>query len=516
MKICEMSRYGSCFVRVIGGACPLALLTVLTLVVPLSAQQPANQRFADVRAFIGEAVEEHELPSVSVAVAKDGRIIWAEGFGWADIDRRIPATAHTMYSLASISKPMTATGLMRLVERGQVDLDRPANDYLVGGRIHSPAWDPEGATVRRVLSHTAGLPLHWEFFYEGEDHPRRTTAQGIERFGVLVTPPGELYQYSNLGYGILDEIIERVSGRAYGDFLETEVFEPLGMDRSVVSTGAGLGDGAAVRYDADNRPVPYYDFDHRGGSAVYSSAIDLVRFGAYHLGNLMEGQQRILEDSTILAMQRVLTPGTGPREQGYGMGWLIQPDHNGYRRIAHTGGMPGVSTGLYLYPEEDLAIAVLTNRSNALVPQIAHRIASVMLPGYRTTFEERQDAAADEPEAEESFQPPAELLGEWSGTIRTYEDELPLMLRFQADGDVHVRIGDGLVTLLNDVSFRNGRLRGRSFGTIPTEDTRRHDHDILVDLRLRGDALTGAVTALGGEGGAYFALSAYAEVAKRP
>lgn len=513
----DAPRSGRFPVHLIARALPAALLALFTLMAPLGAQQPvADQRYADVRSYIQEAMEEHGLPSVAVAVAKDGEIVWAEGFGWADLDRRVPATPETMYSLASISKPITATALMRLVERGEVDLDRPANEYLGEGQIHSAVWDPEGATVRRVLSHTAGLPLHWEFFYEGEDHPRRTTAQGIERFGVLVTPPGELYQYSNLGYGILDEIIEHVSGRAYADFLETEVFQPLGMDRSAVSTGAGLGDAAAVRYDADNRPVPYYDFDHRGGSAVYSSAIDLVRFGAYHLGNILEGQQRILEDSTILAMQRTLTPGTGPRDQGYGMGWLIQADHNGYRRIAHTGGMPGVSTGLYLYPEENVAIAVLTNRSNPLVPRIAHRIASVMLPGYRTTFEERQAAAEDEPEAEDAFHPPAELLGQWSGTIRTYEGDVPLTLRFQPDGDVHVAIGDGLVALLNDVSFRDGRLTGRSLGTIPTQDTRHHDHDVLLDLRLRGDALTGAVTALGGEGGAYFALSAYAEVEKRP
>ena len=482
---------------------------------PAIAQEPRGDQFPGVRAFIRETMEQNKLPSVTVAVAKDGRIIWEEGFGWADLDRRIPATARTMYSLASISKPMTATALMRLAERGQVELDRPANHYLGGGKIHSRAWDPADATVRRVLSHTAGLPLHWEFFYEGEDHPRRTTDEGVARFGVLVTPPGELFQYSNLGYGIIDRIIERVSGRDYGEFMDAEVFGPLGMTRTVVTTGAGLGDSVAVRYDSKDRPIPHYDFDHRGGSAVYSSASDLVRFGMYHLGHRGEGQARILSDSTLRAMQRLETPGTGPREQGYGLGWLVMEDDNGYRRISHTGGMPGVSTLLHLYPEEDLAIVVLTNRSGGVVGRIAHEVASALLPGYGDTARERRTAAASSAAPGSSFSPPPELLGSWSGRVYTPGDSIPLTLVFQPDGDVHARLGDGLVTLVNDVSFVGGQLVGRFAGTIPGEDTRRHPHVVLLNLRLRGHELSGAVTAHTPGEPAYFALSSYGELRRQ-
>lgn len=487
-------------------------LAVVSMVQPSEAQVPAGERFADVRAFIEEALKEHQLPSVVVAVAEAGEIVWAEGFGWADLERRIPATVHTMYSLASISKPMTATALMRLVERGQVDLDRPANDYLGEGRIHSPVWDPAGATVRRVLSHTAGLPLHWEFFYEGEDHPRRTTDQGIARFGTLVTPPGELYQYSNLGYGILDRIIERVSGRDYVDFMQAELFDRLGLPRTTVSTGADLGERAAVRYNAEGRPIPYYDFDHRGGSAVYSSVIDLVRFGVYHLGQAGSGQEGILQGSTIQAMQQVATPGTGPREQGYGLGWLVQQDDNGYLRVAHTGGMPGVSTALYLYPERNVVVAVLTNKSNVVVPRIMHRIASVVLPGYAATYEERRASAPATADTGLSLRP--EWVGEWRGRIQTYEGNVPLTLDIQPDGAVEVSLGDEPATPLRSVSFRAGRLVGRFAGMIPAEETRRHPHNVLLDLRLRDGRLAGAATALAEEPVAYFALSSYAELEK--
>ncbi|HET7274368.1 MAG TPA: serine hydrolase domain-containing protein, partial [Longimicrobiaceae bacterium] len=176
-------------------------LLLFSSAAPAAAQQSSDARFESVRAYIQEIMEESGLPSAAVAVARDGEIIWDEAFGYANLEEQIPATPETMYSLASISKPMTATALMQLVEDGRVELDQPANAYLGAGKIHSPEWDPSEATVERVLSHTAGLPLHWEFFYEGEDHPRRTTDEGIDRFGVLVTPPGALYQYSNLGFG---------------------------------------------------------------------------------------------------------------------------------------------------------------------------------------------------------------------------------------------------------------------------------------------------------------------------
>src|SRR5439155_21219821 len=122
-----------------------------------------------------------------------------------------------LFSLASISKPITATGLMVLVQRGKVSLDRPANDYLGVGKLTGLAGDAGGATVRRVLSHTAGLPLHVQFFYSNEGVRPPTMDETIARYGILVSAPGETFRYSNLGFGIIDYIISRVSGQSYPD-----------------------------------------------------------------------------------------------------------------------------------------------------------------------------------------------------------------------------------------------------------------------------------------------------------
>jgi CubicO group peptidase (beta-lactamase class C family) len=356
---------------------PAATLSAQAVGAVVEAPRP-GERFAPVAASIRQAMEARNLPSVAIAVAKDGEILWEEGFGYADLERRIPAAPQTPYSIASISKPMTAVAIMRLAEQGMLDLDRPANEYLLSSQLTGLAGDAGDATVRRVLNHTAGLPLHYEFFYEGGGYPGRSTDEGIARYGVLVNPPGVAYEYSNLGYGVLDRIIEHLSGRSYAGHMRAEVFEPLGMEHSSVGTGAGLA-GAAVRYDARQRPIPYYDFDHRGGSAVFASVRDLIRFGQAQLGAL-PGSPRLLSDASLAAMQRVTTPESPT--QGYGLGWSVAEDDGGYRRVSHTGGMPGVTTALYLYPDAKLVVAVVTNTRDRAVLQIAEEAAAAVLPGY--------------------------------------------------------------------------------------------------------------------------------------
>ncbi len=177
-----------------------------------------DDQFGQVRAFIQKQMLERQVPSVAVAVARDGKIIWEEAFGWANREERIAATPHTIYSLASISKPITATGLMILKERGRVELDRPLNDYLGEAKIKVRLGNPADVTVRRVANHSAGLPLHYQFFYEDEPFRAPSRDETINRYANAVTAPGEKYQYSNLGYGLLDYVIERVSGKSYAMF----------------------------------------------------------------------------------------------------------------------------------------------------------------------------------------------------------------------------------------------------------------------------------------------------------
>lgn len=483
--------------------------------------------FDDIRELIRLKLVEKVVPSLAVAVAKDGVIVWEEGFGWADRENRVPANEHTMYSLASISKPITATGLMILKERGELDLDKPINDYLGDAKIKAWIGSSDEATVRRVANHTSGLPLHWQYFYEDEPYHPPAMDETIRRYGNLITVPGEKYEYSNLGYGVLDYVISRLSGKSYPDLMREEVFLPLDMTHTSVHIGSRLEKYQAIRYGADGVPIPFYDYNHRGASAVYSSAHDLVRFGMFHLKAHLPEQRAILSDETIDEMQK---PTIGieeykgvqyPPSVNFGISWMISENDRGYRSVIHGGGGDGVSTLLNLIPTEKLAVVVLSNTGwgrSSLTSEVTQEILSVMLPEYaknRVRELEAQQKQAKAQKPAPSFKPIPELIGKWSGSVYAYKQEVPLALWFKESGDVHAQLGDQLKTLLNKVSFKDGNLRGRMMGDIGTEDANRLPYHLHVSLNLRGQVLNGGVTVISISGRREgYALSHWVELKK--
>ncbi|MBX3148024.1 MAG: beta-lactamase family protein [Gemmatimonadales bacterium] len=498
------------------------ILLALTPTLIGAQSSPRPDRWQPVREAANRLVVERGVAAVAVAVAKDGKIVWEEGFGWANREKLIPATEHTMFSLASISKPITATGLMLLVDRGQVDLDRPANDYLGFGKITGLAGDASGATVRRILAHTSGLPLHYQFFYDNEATRRRPSMdETVGRYGILVSAPGETFQYSNLGYGILDDIISRVSGRTYADFMRNEVFLPLGLTRTSIDIAPGLEPYVAERYWR-GKPVPFYTFDHPGGSAVYSSAHDLVRFGMFHLKNKLAEQRAILPASRIDEMQRPETPAFGSH---YSLGWVVGQDR-GHRLVQHSGGMPGVSTILHLYPEANAVIVVLTNASAAPFGDVLSEAAAVILPGYADSLKAERARPRPTP-APAAFAPPAELVGTWTGTLRTWTRTLPFELEVRSSGEMQTQIGEAmrpgddpllrkqLRALVNMPSYRDGVLSGRFAGTIPTPDVDWVSHTVAFDLRLVNGVLRGQASAQTGIDPLFFSVASYLELRKR-
>ena len=481
---------------------------------PAAAQQvgvAAPATLDSLRPRIRRLIDSLHAPSLAIAVAQHGTIIWEEGFGYADIARKIPATPNTLYSMASISKPITATGLMTLVERGKIHLDHPANEYLGRGKITGYAADAREATVERVMSHTAGLPLHYRFFYDGFAEKRPSMDDAIARYAIVVFPPGKVYNYANLDYGLVEEMIAHASGESYESYMRRAVFAPLGMPRTAIGTGRGLT-GAAVRYDDSLQAVPFYDFDHRGASAVWTTAHELVRFGMFHMHDHLPNQKQILADSTITAMQHARTPGD--TAHAYGLGWGLDDDH-GYRKVQHTGGMPGVATVLDLYPSQDLAVVVLGNQSNPLPFIIASQIENVLLPGRAQAIV--AERATQQGRSRTPFAAPAELVGDWSGTVRAYDRTLPIAVRVKND-EVLVRLGSGqdaLWTLLNRPRYENQMLEGQFVGNVPTEDALRYQHNLALSLWNADGKLRGFVASVATNRPVGGAVSSYAELTKQ-
>jgi CubicO group peptidase (beta-lactamase class C family) len=496
-------------VGVPGASCVL----LLSLVSPLRCQaQPITARegkpdFSKVRQFIREQMVATSVPSIAVAVARRGEILWEEGFGWADRENRIPATEHTMYALASVTKNMTATALMLLQARKQLDLDRPVNDHLGSARLTSPMWDPAGATVRRLAMHTAGLTT-----FDGGGAPEET----IRRYGTLFWRPGERFDYSNLGYAILGNVISRVSGRSYADFMRDELFWPLGMTRASIGIGPGLEKYVAARYtNGGGRQGPWQESLTPGASGAFCSAHDLALFGMFHLKAHLANQKAILTDAAIDAMQKETVATGYPSPGRYGLGWWIDEELYGYRSVLGQGGNSFATAVLRLIPSEGIVVAALANTGSSLPWKVMDEVLCTLLPSYRE--KRARDTGSEKPRRPDAPLPAA-LTGTWTGKIQTYQGNLPLTFSISASGDVHARLGSQLETLLNNARFSDivevpgsdrGQLTGRMSGDLGTDDLKGSRYDLAFYLTLEGELLYGAVTA-----GDYPRLSFWVELRK--
>jgi CubicO group peptidase (beta-lactamase class C family) len=455
--------------------------------------QGAAGPFAEVRAKIVRLIEEKKSPSLSLAVVGNGGIVWEEAFGLASLEKRIPATPRTMYPIASATKPITATALMVLVERGLVDLDRPANGYLKGAGLRAWEGSASGATVRRILQHTSGLPMYWNFYYAGTSRQRPALDVTLQRYGLLVSRPGDGYNYSNLGYAVLESIIENASGRSYPEFLAAEIFAPLQMGRAAIFTALPDGSDVADKYSAALAPVPFCDHDTRGASAVYSTARDLALFLLLHLGRLQADQKPILRPVSIDAMRESRDPDV--RSSSYGLGWENGRRY-GYSIVTHGGAMDGCRAELAMIPSEGLAAVVLANGENVAPIQICDWIFAALLPEYARSLK-AAPAGGGPPPAPPPFRPRAELIGTWEGVIKSHEGETPVRLVVEPDGRVELYrpgmsgvSGKGLAPLKPPRMDRNVFI-AHFPQVFLTSDAPASGHRTVLGLALRGDRLSG-------------------------
>lgn len=486
-------------------------LLVLAVMSGRAGPSQADQ-FDTIREEIQRRMVQQSVPSVSVAVAHGDRILWEEGFGWADRENRRRATSHTPYTLGSISKPITATALMVLVERKRLALDKPINDYLGDAKLRARVGDAGQATLRRVAQHTAGLPGYYETFYPDEPGGPPTPEVVTLRYGFVVSPPGDRFYYSNLNYALLGEAVARASGKGIGDFLREEVFLPLGMHRSGVPLGPSLRQYRAIRYGLDRQRLPDYVTPHAPASDIYASAHDLVRFGMFHLKAHLADQKPILQDRTIDMMQHSVVP---MGEEQYGIGWHIRKDAKGRRQVLHGGAAAGVDVQLTLVPEEKLCVAVLANVTRdwpgAVTEHVTNAILANVLGGAPADYPVAPGPKA--PSAASGL--PGKLRGKWTGSVHTHRQELAVTLWFQESGDVHAMLGDQLKTLVNDARFSEGQFTGKMTGDIETPEANRRPYQLHWDVTLCDGRLGGVLYAVGRHPSRGLSLGHWVELRKQ-
>ena len=317
------------------------------------------------------AVAEHRTAGVSVAVVKNGRTVVAKGYGFADLENDVPATAETVYRIGSVTKQFTSAAIMRLVEQGKVSLDDTLQKFL-------PNFPTQGnrVTVRHLLNHTSGIKSYtslgpkWQRVNRLDLAPDSLVALfANEPFDFK---PGDKWLYDNSGYFLLGMIIERVSGKPYGQYLKDELFTPLGLKSTIYCDQAPLikhhAQGYALRPDTTFiNAEPLSMTQPYAAGSLCSTVTDLAAW------TLALSSGKVVSPASY---KQMTTPGTlndgKPLTYGFGLGIGTL---GGHRQVSHNGGINGFISELHHYPDDSLVTVVLTNTGALVAVQLERHIA---------------------------------------------------------------------------------------------------------------------------------------------
>jgi CubicO group peptidase (beta-lactamase class C family) len=340
----------------------LTLLALLLFLTPALVAQPDR-----IDIFIKSEMQRQNIPGLSLAVLKGGQVVKTAGYGVSDMKLKTPATTETVYKIASVSKQFIAAGIMLLVQDGQLRLDDPIRKYLKG----SPdEW--KAITVRHLLTHTSGLVRDAPGFDAAKvqlDAEVIQTAYDLP----LRFAPGDKWEYSNLGYFILAEVIRKVSNRHWSEYLAEKIFKPCEMTMTYpTSTGVNLPT-RAVGYSDNNRLLVAPDWRAlRPSGAFFSTVADLAKWDA------ALDTDKILTDASRRQMWTPVTLNNG-KPHPYGFGWELVSFRD-RRLVYHSGGVPGFRAQFARFADDKLTVIVLMNLDDVDPDVIVRGVASIYLP----------------------------------------------------------------------------------------------------------------------------------------
>ena len=371
---CESKFLGGLLWLAIGAAAPL-VAQAATPGAQVQGDAPVSGWSDAVVAAIQQQMAADRIPGLSCAIGVGGAVAWQRGFGQADVENDVAATADTVYRLASISKPITAVAAMQLAEAGKLDLDRDVHGLV-------PGWPAKQwpVTTRQLLAHLGGVRHYRPREAESTFH-YGTQTEALPRFAAdpLLHEPGTKYHYSTYGYNLVAAVVEQVTGAPFAKVVQERIAAPSGAATLQVDDVRRLIKGRAQGYvfvGDELRNSELMDGSYKlGGGGLCCSAPDLVRVAQALLAG------KLLQPASVATMWMPLPPrdATAGQPHDYGLGFRIA-EVAGRRVVSHSGAQARVSTILYLLPEQGVVIALLCNLEKVRLQPLAVRIAELVVP----------------------------------------------------------------------------------------------------------------------------------------
>jgi CubicO group peptidase (beta-lactamase class C family) len=345
---------------------------VVRPVVLLLLLVPVVLRADEVDDYVEKQMKSRRLPGLSLAVVKDGKVVKAKGYGFANLELEVPARAETVYQSASVGKQFTSMAVMLLIEDGKLGLEDKASKYLDGA---PEAW--KEVTVRHLLTHTSGIK---NYTSTKIDYHKDYTDAELRKL-VFALPldfaPGEKWRYCNTGYLLLGWIIEKASGKFYADYLQERVFKPLEMTTARINSEADIIKNRAAGYREvlfqwKNQDYVSPSLNRTADGSLVLSVLDMAKWDAALY------TERLLKKDRLELLWTPVKLNSG-KTSPYGFGWQIS-EVQGRRCIEHSGGWQGFSTHISRFVDDRLGVIVFVNLDGGKASAIAHGVARHYLP----------------------------------------------------------------------------------------------------------------------------------------
>ena len=417
----------------------------------------AQGRYAPVAAalssFIQHEMKDKQLPSFSIALVDKQQIVWAQGFGYADPDKKIPATASTVYRIGSVSKLFTDIGVMQMVERGDLDLDAPVQKYLPDFQPHNPFDKP--ITLRGLMSHRSGLlrePPLGNYF----DPSELSLAAMVHSLNetTLVYPPEIHTKYSNAGVAVVGYVLQKRSGRPFADYLKGAVLDPMGLHDSAFQPEPRLMRNLAKAYmwsyDGKVFQAPTFELGMAPAGCMYSTALDLGKFLSVLFNGGRGENGQVLQPTTLQKMWEPQFANEKERSP-YGLG-IHLAELDGHREVEHGGAIYGFATQAAALPDDKLGVIAVTTMdgANAVTNHVAEVALRLMLA---------KKAGKPLPTAEETSPVSPERVRQLEGRYGSGAAAVDLVAQ---EDELYLRpLGDGLQMRLRQLGsdlIADGRL----------------------------------------------------------
>ncbi len=342
-------------------------------VLPVAAQNnSASTQDEKIDEFVKTEMQKRKIPAVSIVVLKNGEIVKAKGYGFANLEHQIAAKPETIYQSGSVGKQFTATLAMMLVEEGKIALDDKLSKYFTDA---PEIW--KDITVRHLLTHTSGISnklynqINMRTDYTEDELVKKIAALSLD------FQPGEKWNYSNPGYVTLGILLHKASGKFYGELLQEKIFKPLGMNTARIINEADIILNRAAGYHLVKGEVKNQEWvspalNTTADGSLYLTVLDMAKWDAALYS------EKLLKKSSYEQMYTPVKLNNG-KTHAYGFGWSFS-EIKGHKIIEHGGAWQGFTTFIARYVNDKLSVIVLTNLAGADPGKIAHGIAGIYNP----------------------------------------------------------------------------------------------------------------------------------------